>query len=54
MPKKVAPPQKPEPDITRELRYVNAHLAAVERLIRALEEYRQFKPKLVIKKTRTA
>jgi len=54
MPKNAPHPQKAEPDISKELRYLNAHLAAVEELIRALEQYRQFSPTLVIKKTRTA
>jgi len=54
MPKNAPPAEKAEPDISKELQYLNAHLAAVEALIRALEEYRQFSARLVITKTRTA
>jgi len=54
MPKKVLPHGNPESGIAKELEYLNAQRAAVEALIRALEEYKQFGPRLVNRKTHTA
>jgi hypothetical protein len=55
MPKKVvSPPPNPDSGIAKELEYLNSQLAAVEALIRALEQYKQFYPRLVARKSQTA
>ena len=54
MPNKVSLPPQPDLALTKELGHLRAQLSAVEALIRALEEYGQFRPKLVTAKNRTA
>jgi hypothetical protein len=54
MPNKVSPPPPSGLALDKELGYLRAQLRAVETLIRALEDYQQFSPKLVTGKTRTA
>jgi hypothetical protein len=55
MQKKVLPPPRIEgTEIAKELVHLYAQLSAVEALIRALEEYRKFYPKLVERKSQSA
>ncbi len=54
MPHKVSPPPQPDLALTKELGHLRAQLSAVEALIRALEAYGQFRPKLVTRKTHLA
>jgi hypothetical protein len=55
MHKKVSPPPHiRHPEIAKELEHLYVQLSAVEALIRALEEYRKFYPKLVEQKTKSA
>ena len=54
MQNKVSPPPPSGLELDKELGYLRAQLRAVEALIRALEEYQKFSPKLVTGKTRTA
>jgi len=55
MPKKVvSPPPNSDSGIAKELEYLNSQLAAVEALIRALEQYKQFYPRLVARRSKTA
>jgi len=54
MSKKLQPSPATHPDSAKELEHLYAQLAAVEALIRALEVYRQFYPKLVLSKRKTA
>jgi hypothetical protein len=54
MSKKLHPPLATIPDCGKELEHLYAQLAAVEALIRALEVYRQYYPKLVSSKRKTA
>jgi len=54
MSQKLQPSPTPNPDGAKELEHLYAQLAAVEALIRALEMYRQFYPKLVPSKRKTA
>jgi hypothetical protein len=55
MHKKASPPPRVRhSDIAKELEHLYVQLSAVEALIRALEEYRKFYPKLVEQKTKSA
>jgi hypothetical protein len=55
MHKKVSPPPHlGHPEIAKELEHLYVQLSAVEALIRALEEYRKFYPKLVERKRQSA
>jgi hypothetical protein len=54
MEKKVLPPCNPDPEIAKELEHLYEELSAVEALIRALKEYRQFYPNLVGRERKTA
>jgi len=54
MPRKALPPQEGNPEIAKELEHLYAQLSAVEALIRALEVYRQYYPRLVRPKVKTA
>jgi hypothetical protein len=47
-------PPPPDAGSLQELEYLYAQRAAVEALIRALEAYREFSPRLVTHKTKTA
>jgi hypothetical protein len=47
MQKKVEPLSHTDPEIAKELEHLYAQLSAVEALIRALKNYRQFYPELV-------
>ena len=46
--------QEGNPEIAKELEHLYAQLSAVEALIRALEVYRQYYPRLVRPKVKTA
>jgi len=54
MPSKTQPPRDSDPEITKELEHLYAQLAAVEALIRALETYRQYYPRLVAHRSKSA
>jgi hypothetical protein len=55
MHKKVLPPPRiGHPEIAKELEHLYEQQSAVEALIRALEEYRRFYPKLVERKRQSA
>jgi hypothetical protein len=55
MQKKVLPsPRIEDLEIAKELEHLYVQLSAVEALIRALEEYRKFYPKLVERKSESA
>ena len=54
MSKKLQTSPDVNPDSAKELEHLYAQLAAVEALIRALEVYRQFYPKLVPAKRQSA
>jgi hypothetical protein len=54
MPQKALPCHEGNPEVAKELERLYAQLSAVEALIRALEVYRQFYPRLVRPKIRTA
>lgn len=47
MQNKALPRHNPDPEIAKELEHLYEQLSAVEALIRALKEYRQFYPSLV-------
>jgi hypothetical protein len=54
MQKKVLPVSQTDPEIVKELEHLYAQLSAVEALIRALKQYRQFYPALVSSRKETA
>jgi len=54
MQKKALPRHTPDPEIAKELEHLYEQLSAVEALIRALKEYRQFYPNLIRREGKTA
>jgi hypothetical protein len=54
MPQKVQSPHHGDSEIAKELEHLYAQLSAVKALIRALEVYRQFYPRLMPAKVKTA
>jgi hypothetical protein len=54
MQKKVVPLSQTVPEIAKELEHLYAQLSAVEALIRALKNYRQFYPELISSRKETA